>query len=52
MEEVTQAKRRCIWELLYANDLVVKAKNEDAINRYRRWKTGLEKRGLNMNILR
>lgn len=37
---------RGFWELLHADDLVIDAESEeDAIDRFRRWKTGMKKRG-------
>ena len=51
MQEATREERRGLWELLYADDLVITAESEeDAINRFNSWKESLEKRGLKINI--
>jgi len=39
------------WELLYADDLVVIAENEeDLINRLNKWKNNVENRGMRVNM--
>lgn len=37
-----------MWEMRCANDLVVNAENEDATDRFKRWRTGIK--GLKINI--
>jgi len=40
-----------LWELLYADDLVVKAETEeDLIKRLNEWKNNVENRGMTVNI--
>ena len=51
MEEATREVREGLWELLYADDLVITAENEEgAIDRFNDWKTGMENRGLKINM--
>ena len=39
------------WELLYADELVLRAQTrEEVIEMFKRWKGGMEKRGLKINI--
>ena len=50
MEEAIRGERRGLWELLYADDLVITAESEEeAISSFNSWKAGLEKRGLKIN---
>jgi hypothetical protein len=39
------------WELLYADDLALLAESrEQLLEKIRRWKAGLEERGLRVNV--
>ena len=39
------------WELLYADDLVLVAESEESLlEKIRSWKTGLESKGLKVNV--
>ena len=43
----------CPWELLYADDLVLIAESMDElIEKFTRWKEGMESKGLRVNILK
>ena len=48
MEEATKECRKGgLWELLYADDLVLTAEiKEEIVERFKRWRRGMEKRGL------
>ena len=51
MEEATKEERRSLWELLYADDLVITAEtSEEASIRFNNWKKAMEKRGLKVNM--
>ena len=38
------------WELLYADDFVVMAENEDLIKRLNEWKNNVENRSMRVNM--
>ena len=51
MEEATRGDRRGLWELLYADDLVITAESmAEASERFNSWKRGMETRGLKVNM--
>ena len=51
MEEATRGERRDLWELLYADDLVITAETrEEAITRFNNWKREMGRRGLKVNM--
>ena len=51
MEEATRGERRSLWELLYADDLVITAETRaEAINRFNNWKRAVEERGMKVNM--
>ena len=44
------ARRDGLWELLYADDLVLTAEsNEEVTDMFNKWKEGMEQRGLKIN---
>ena len=41
----------CLWELLYANDLMISAESmEEMLVKVQTWKTEMEKKGLHVNM--
>ena len=51
LEEATKEGRRGVWELLYADDLVITAESRaEAINRFNSWKEEVSRRGLRVNM--
>ena len=52
MEEVSkQVRRGGVWEMLYANDLVLTAESREEVEEmFRRWKEAMELRGLKVNV--
>ena len=54
MEALSQDFRNgCPWELLYADDLVIMAESiDELVQRFSAWKTGLESKGLRVNMFR
>ena len=52
MEEATKECRKGTpWELLYADDLVLTAESEEEVKEmFNRWKVGMERRGLKINL--
>ena len=51
MEEATKEERRDLWELLYADDLVITAETRaEAITRFNTWKRTMGKRGMKVNM--
>ena len=51
-EEATKECRKGTpWELLYADDLVLTAESEEEVKEmFNRWKVGMERRGLKINL--
>ena len=52
MQEVVKDRRRkALWELLYADDLVLVAESEaEVVDSFNEWKSLLEKRGMKVNM--
>jgi len=51
MEAISREFRVALpWELLYADDLVVIAENEDLTKRLNKWKNNVENRGMRVNM--
>ncbi|XP_057306970.1 uncharacterized protein LOC130645111 [Hydractinia symbiolongicarpus] len=43
-------RTNCPWELLYADDLVLKAESmEELVEKFKKWKKGIEEKGLRVN---
>ena len=51
LEEATKGGRRGLWEMLYADDLVITAESKEAaVRRFNIWKREMEKRGMRVNM--